>query len=424
MFSTWRKKSSAAKSPKSQAVAGFGADGGHISIEIIFHIALKNLLNKKLRSMLTIVGVVIGVGAIFFLLSFGFGIQSLVTEQVIGNQSLKAIDVQTPNSKIVSIDKNFVSSAKNFAHVLNVGVQYSFPGVTSTKGGEVDSVVYGIDGTYQNLSNFSVVAGRLLDKNDTKAVVLSVKTLESLGLKDPHKAIGSKITVNVPLDKFNLKETALNNEYTLVGVVGAEGGNEVYLPSKLFDQIGVPAYSQSKVVVDDVANITVVRQQIESKGFQTASLIDTLDEINNIFRIFNIVLVGFGSIGMIVAILGMFNTLTISLLERTQEIGLMMSLGARRRDVRRLFILEATIISALGAIIGMILAFVFGQVVNTYLNVSARTRGVRDWFQVFEAPWWVILVVFFATIAVGLLVVHIPARRASRTNPIEALKRE
>jgi ABC-type antimicrobial peptide transport system permease subunit len=127
---------------------------------------------------------------------------------------------------------------------------------------------------------------------------------------------------------------------------------------------------------------------------------------------------------MIVAVLGMFNTLTISLLERTREIGLMMALGARRRDVRRLFTLEAVIISAAGSIIGMLLAYLAGLIVNTILNINAQSRGVQDWFQVFYAPWWAVIVVLVATILVGLLVVYFPARRAALTNPIDALRRE
>lgn len=397
---------------------------GHINMSILLHIALRNLFSKKLRSFLTIFGVIIGVSAIFFLLSFGLGIQKLVTQNVIGDQSLKSIDIQSPNSSIVSINEDLVNEMRRYANVSGVGVQYSFPGISAVDGAEIDSVVYGVDETYQQLSNFVLSEGRLLQKEDTKAVVVNGSILESLGYKDAKSAIGGTVNVTVPLEKYDAKEKEVKGTYTIVGVLASSGGNEVYLPSVLFDLAGVPEYSQAKVVVNDVANVDTVRHQVEAKGFETNSLSDTLTEINNIFKFFNLILVGFGSIGMIVAVLGMFNTLTISLLERTREIGLMMALGARRRDVRRLFTLEAVIISTLGSLIGMLIAFLAGLAVNTYLNIGAQSRGVREWFYVFDTPPWAVLVVLFATIFVGLLVVYFPARRAGRINPIDALRRE
>jgi len=153
-------------------------------------------------------------------------------------------------------------------------------------------------------------------------------------------------------------------------------------------------------------------------------LADTLTEIDDIFRFFNIVLVGFGSVGMIVAILGMFNTLTISLLERTKEIGLMLALGARRRDVRMLFVFEAGLISLAGALAGIALAVLGGLAVNLAVNLNAQTRGVTAWFELFVFPPWLFFATIFITLLIGLIVVYIPARRAEKINPIEALRRE
>lgn len=391
---------------------------------ILLHIALKNLSSKKLRSFLTIFGVVVGVSAIFFLLTFGLGMQKLVTQEVVGEQSLKSIDIQSPSSNIVAIDEEFVNEMRRYANVTGVGVQYSFPGISSVKGGETDSVVYGVDTTYQELSNFVIGEGRLLDKNDTTAVVVNSAILESLGFENAEDAVGATIDVNVPLEKYGAKQKEVKGRFTIVGVIVSSGGNEVYLPSSLFDVVGVPKYSQAKIVVNEVENVDTVRRQVETKGFETTSLNDTIAEIDNIFRFFNLVLIGFGSVGMFVAILGMFNTLTISLLERTREIGLMMALGARRRDVRTLFTLEAMIISGAGALVGMAVAYVAGVVVNTLLNISAQARGVQDWFYVFDTPLWTVVAVFLATVLVGLLVVFFPARRAAHTNPIDALRRE
>src|SRR6185369_16117416 len=139
---------------------------------------------------------------------------------------------------------------------------------------------------------------------------------------------------------------------------------------------------------------------------------------------FNIVLAGFGAIGMIVAVLGIFNTLTISLLERTKEIGLMITLGGRNRDMRKLFIFEAVLLSFAGAVIGIICAIIFGQLINLGMNLVSQHRGVTERFQLFANPWWLILGLVTFMLLVGLIVVFIPARRAARINPIDALRRE
>src|SRR4026208_32628 len=96
-----------------------------IPTSVLFYMAWKNLVHKKLRAFLTIFGVVIGIGAIFFLLSFGIGLQRLVTTQVIGNQSVKSVDITTPNSKIIKLDQTNFNQIKGLPHILQIGSSYS-----------------------------------------------------------------------------------------------------------------------------------------------------------------------------------------------------------------------------------------------------------------------------------------------------------
>lgn len=395
-----------------------------IRTSVLLHIAWKNFISKKLRSFLTVFGVVIGVSAIFFLLTFGLGVQQLVTNQVIGDQSLKAIDVTSPNSKILTLDEDAINTIRTYPNVERVGVQYSFPGIAGVEGGEIDSVVYGVNLDYQNVSSLVLVEGRLLEESDSRSVVVNISALESLGIESPRDALNKELNITVPLDRVESKVESIKEAFTIVGVIDSGTGVEAFIPSNVFEIAGVTAYDQAKVVVSDVSNVDNARRQIESLGFQTNSLADTLTEIDNIFRFLNLILIGFGSIGMIVAILGMFNTLTISLLERTKEIGLMMALGARRKDMRKLFVFEALLISFVGAVAGIVLAYIAGRIVNLALNLNAQMRGVNDPFELFATPLWAILAVIGATMLVGLVVVYLPARRAQRINPIDALRRE
>lgn len=395
-----------------------------VKLKILMYIAWRNLVSKKLRTILTLTGIVIGIGAIFFLLSFGLGLQQLVAKEVVGDASIKAIDVSSPNSRIIKLDTQLVNKIKTYPHVTRVGSQYSFPGSIGYSGADVDSVVYGIDKNYQELTQLNLVEGRLLKEDDNKALLINKAALKAISIDDQKKAINKTLSLNIPLQLTGAKQKEIKDKFTIVGVIDSGSGSEIFIPSGLFDVAGVPSYKQVKVIADETHNVSALRKQIESNGLQTISPVDTLDQINQIFKFFNIVLVGFGAIGMIVAVLGMFNTLTISLLERTKEIGLMMTLGGRRSDMRKLFIIEATLLSVMGAIVGIIMALINGRIVDTIMNGFANKRGVSDHFTLFSAPMWLMLSLVGFMLLVGMIVVYVPARRAEKINPIDALRRE
>ncbi len=394
-----------------------------IHIRTVFYMAWKNLSSKKLRSFLTVSGIVVGIGSIAFLISFGLGLQELVTKNVIGDQSIKSIEITSPNSKIIKLNDQALSKIQKFPHLERIGVEYSFPASIGLKGGGIDSVVYGVDQAYQDLTNLTLQKGRLLKKDDAKAVVISQSALRSIGITDAGKAVGQKLEVIVPLQYVDVNAKELRATFSIVGVIDSGQNNEIFVPSAVFDVAGVPSYKQIKVTVDDTKNISSVRKQIEANGFQTTSPIDTLDQINQLFKFFNIILAGFGGIGIIVAILGMFNTLTISLLERTKEIGLMITLGGRRRDMRRLFMIEAVLLSLMGVFIGIFLSFLASRVVNELINQNAAKR-VNERFEIFSMPLWLIGVLTVFMLVVGMVVAYFPARRAQKISPIDALRRE
>lgn len=391
---------------------------------VILYIAWKNLVTKKLRTALTVTGVVVGIGSVFFLLSFGLGIQELVTKQIIGNQSVKTIDITTLNSRVIKLDRQNVEKIQNMSHVSLVGVQYAFAGSIGVGGGAKDIVTYGVDSNYLKLIELKLVAGELLSNDDNKSAVINSEASRALGFKDEKSAIGKTVNLLVPLQNVGAKKDKVDKKFTIVGVVNTGSGSEVYVPSFHFDQAGVASYSQVRLLVDEVENTPVLRKSIEALGFQTVSPSDTIDQVNQIFSIFNIVMIAFGSIGMLIAILGMFNTLTISLLERTREIGLMMALGGRERDMSKLFIVESLLLSVLGAIVGIVLAVITGQILNSLMMAFSKSRGVSGDFQLFAYPVWLIAAVIVFMALVGMLVAYFPARRARKINPIDALRRE
>lgn len=395
-----------------------------IPLRVLLHIALSGIRHKKLRSILTILGVVVGIGAIFFMLSFGLGLQLVVSKQVIGDKSIKSIEVSTPNSRIIKLDEATLNKIRTYPHVDGTGALYSYPGSVSVRSSEVNVIAYGVDDGYIELSSLNIIKGRMLKRDDSRAVMVNDSALKSLGIEKIDEAIGTKIQLNVPLTSVAEKKGPIKDEFEIIGVLDTGSGTEVYLPGYIYADAGVTTLSQLKLIADDTENIPELRKQIESNGLQTTSPIDTLDQINKIFKFFNFMLLTFGAIGMIVSVLGMFNTLTISLLEKTQEIGLMMALGGRRSDMRRLFIIEATFLAAAGAFFGIVGATLNGVLVDIYLNNLARSRGVDGSFTVFSRPMWLAVSLFVFMIFVALVVVYLPARRAERINPIDALRRQ
>lgn len=390
-----------------------------IQPRIILYMAARNLWFKRFRSFLTILGVVIGIGSIFLLMSFGLGLQNLVEGEIIGSTSINTIDVSSVNSKLVKLDQSVTDRLRNIPNVKDVALTYTEAGKLKVSGATADAVVYGASKEYVDLSTLSTVAGRTINQAKPSELMINSSVLEAIGLKDFSKALNQEVELTVNIGK----KEPLVGTFTIVGVLKSGSGSEVFVSPDFFAGTDLP-YAQTKLVVSDRNTIPQVRQQVEALGLETSSPVDTLAQINQVFRFFNLILVGFGSIGMIIAVLGMLNTLTVSLLERTQEIALMIVHGGRPRDMQRLFIAEAVILSLIGGLVGIFSARLVAMIVDLVLNHLAQGRGVTNNFTVFVAPFWLVLAVLVFMLAVGMAVAFVPAKRASRINPIDALRHE
>lgn len=395
---------------------------GVIQFHILMRLAYKNLFFKKLRTTLTVLGVIIGIGAIVFLLSFGFGLQNLVSKQVIGSSSVQTIDVTSPRSKILKLNQESIGQIQALDGVDETGKTMNTAGKVALQNSQTESVVYGADRTYIELSSLSYAAGASDGNIGADEVLINNSLSKAIGIKDASKAVGQTITVS--FDSPNAAPTekkSISKKYKIRGVFESEARAEVFINSSNFESINMFDATQLKVVVKDKNKIPSVRKSIEGLGFTTTSPLDTVEQINQVFTLLHFILLGFGGIGMIIAILGMFNTLTISLLERTREIGLMISLGARKQDVKRLFIVEALLLSILGGMLGVFGAVTLGVIGNFILNNYAHSNGVKENISAFAFSPSLVFITIGLSALLGLVVVYFPARRASLTNPIEAL---
>lgn len=393
------------------------------NIELV-EIALKNLFYKRLRTTLTIIGVMIGVGAVLFLLAFGFGLRNVVQNQVVDSNSIRTIDVTTIKSQLVQLNADTLGAVAGLQGVESVTKVYNEASTTNFGNSKLETVLYGTDQSYLDLVNYKKLAGQSTKFSRASDVFVNRSYVQAIGVNNNDAVLGKKISFSYRLHK--LASTNQDKVHTfggqIAGVIDTGSGAEIYVSSSVLESAGAVNASQLKVLVNKKDDVPAVRKQVEAMGLITSSPLETLDQINQVFAFLNILFLGFGSIGLVIAVLGMFNTLTISLLERTKEIGLMITLGARRRDIRRLFVIEAVGLSFIGGITGSIVAFICSRIADFILNGLARSRGVAESFTVFSFQPGLLLGTVTFSILLGLIVVYIPAKRAASTNPIEALK--
>lgn len=392
----------------------------HIRFAALLHMAIANLRFKKLRSSLTILGIAIGTGSVFLLMSFGLGLQSLVASQVSSGQSINTIDVTTSGSRILKIEDNSIKDVAAIRNVQRASGYYAKAGKLTVGGATADVVMYGVDSLFIETSNLVMRAGTTIDPTKTDQIAISASILEAVGVTDFKQALGTTVTVKV---KFADNET-VDKKFTVVGVVSSGNGSEAFISPKVFTDAGVKTFAGAKALVSDREYVQDTRRSIESLGYGTTSPVDTLEQVDQFFRILRVVLVSFGAIGMIIAILGMINTLTVSLLERVREVALMNALGARPRDMKNLFIIEAIVLSLVGGVVGIIGALWLGAIIDIVLNQLAIGRGATAGFTVFSSPIWLIALVLLFMAGVGYLVAFAPARRAAKVNSVEVLRRE
>lgn len=395
----------------------------YIKARLLIHLSARNLVFKRLRSVLTIAGVVIGTSSVFLLLSFGLGLQGLVKDRIIGASSMNAVTVTSANSRIVKLDEAAIDRLSQIPEVSAVGKTYSKASKVHIDSANTDAVMYGLDEVALELNGLRLEAGRLLDTNKPEEVTINTSLLEKVGINSAAAAVGKNIDLTVA--RTDDAGEDLTQQFVVTGVIASSAGAEAFVSEDIFEGVADTYPSQVKLVASDQKHIDSIRTAAEAAGFTTSSPLDTLAQINQVFRIFNIILVGFGSVGMIIAILGMFNTLTISLLERTREIGLMVALGARQKDMRLLFISEALLISVVGGLIGIAGAIGLGFLIDRFFNYISASRGatVQD-FSLFAEPLWLLGASLLFMLVLGYAVVYLPAKRAASINPIDALRHE
>jgi putative ABC transport system permease protein len=170
-------------------------------------------------------------------------------------------------------------------------------------------------------------------------------------------------------------------------------------------------------------DITPVREAVEEMGFGVLAVIDQLEEIKQTFLIMDALLGAVGTIALIVAALGIINTMVTSILERTREIGVMKAVGGSETDIRWIFFSEAATIGVIGGAFGLALGWAVTRIANAVANHYLRPQGVPE-VDLFYMPVWLIAGALVFSVCVSLLAGLYPASRAARVDPVQALRHD
>lgn len=391
----------------------------------LFVFSIQNLKRNKMRTVLTISGVVIGIGAIVFLVSLGFGLQELVIRKIGSMESLTTIEVQPKKVKVLM--KDAVDKFSKVKGVKYVSPSYQVSTQALLNGEKTDISVYGINPEYSKIEELDVDAGDNLTGRAENELVVSRAALKVFDLKEASSAIGKKIQLFIYIKKGTklIKPTTAAQKpfLKIIGVTKEDKSSEGYVPISLIEKLGAEGYYTIKVKAKNREVMPGIKKEIMSMGYLATSVKDTISEIDSIFRWVKVVLGGFGTIALFVASIGIFNTMTISLLERTHEIGIMKAIGATNKDIRRMFVFEAAQIGLWGGLIGLFMGWLFGMGINMLINtLASQFQGSSQ--QIFSTPIWFAGMSIFFSLCVSLLAGVYPAKRAGKLNPIEALRYE
>jgi putative ABC transport system permease protein len=441
----------------------------------LIRLILGNLSRRKARVALTAIGVVIGTAAVVILVSLAIGLQRNANEQLYGIGDLTQIQVMPAYEGMEGGGPGMVvqvggggpgSGQPQPAKLLTNSALdeiRAIPGVESMIPREY--LMTGVLIKYQKMEGGSGIIG--VDTPDLASLRLEateggtelgrgtvvIGAMVANNFYDPRQRPGQEPPpppqlygqqIQIVVMKYDSQGTEIrkNLSVRVTGVLKETRGESDYTIYFPLDQIKVlnewaqgrrinynkEGYSQVIVKVTDVEQVLDISDQITKMGFQAFTPQSFVQGINNFYVILQFIFGGVGAIALLVAAIGIANTMAMSILERTREIGLMKAVGATNRDVLAIFLGEAAGIGFLGGLGGVIIGWLAGQGINVialvYLaNQAGQQGGIPPSIAVYTPVWLPLFALIFSTI-IGMISGLYPALRAATMIPVMALKYE
>jgi ABC-type antimicrobial peptide transport system permease subunit len=329
---------------------------------------------------------------------------------------LLSLGVSATGAQGLTLTQKTVQEFEAIPGVVDAAPLARFPALITYKGLTGNVFIQAVEPPYLRYAGVTATYGDVFndeDIGDTSSIMISPAVLKLFGIadEDAEAFIGQKVSFRllVPADDGTetVNEILLEKEYIVRGITKeASVLNAMMMLPELRNYVGIEEFERVQVNVDTNTNLPIVEELLIEKGYRV-----------------QVVLATFGGIALVVSAIGMFNTMTVTLLERTKEIGIMRTIGASPNDVKYLFVSESIVVGFLGGVSGIVIGVVLGTTVNILLNVLASQFGGQA-VGLFAFPLDFLLFIALFSAAVGYATGIFPAKRASTLNPLDAIRYE
>ncbi len=391
-----------------------------------------SLTSNKSRTGLTILGIVIGIASVITMMAIGQGstasiqssIESLGSNLLVvspGAQKSFGSTVRSSSSTTTLTMDDAKAITSSIEHINHVAPMISSRKQVVYKGNNTNTSIYGINSEYQAVKSLIVSAGSFFSdaqvENSIKVAVLGPTVSETLFGTD--------------VDPTGMKVKIGGIIFTVIGVTeskGTSGMNNaddvIYIPITVAEHYLTGSESLSSINIEvsdskymdqaetDVQTLLLSRHKVTTADFTIMNQADIMESMSSISGTLTLLLGAIAGISLLVGGIGIMNMMLTTVTERTREIGLRKSLGARRRDINIQFLLESTALTFIGGIVGIIVGLIASYLVSKFGGTTTVVSSSS------------VLISFFVSAGIGIIFGYYPAQRASKLNPIEALRYE